>query len=374
MKITISGMSLRFDYSSRMVEDSCGEILSYTTTSNLNFKRTTYERCAAAWRNHFCNIGHQIQLVESGALDSVIALAYKCQSENYSETMRHNCTAALRSLTFNPELREILVQSQAVDVILMDLSEAVVSQKSASRLELLREIETESWGNGCRGREKDGKAPRMLCEPICTLYLASFADTKSISLFKTPLIVLRKFLVQVYLEADAEQTEMRLTKGNFHFEMETKTVYDSEDTNLIRVQPWAKQGCEESENPLYFLRFGAQQGVNGEGGGSPTSPGKILDSPSRRALLKDHSSPTSTFADMNIKSPSSCKGRATFKMEDSLSLTKSKSGPISPLPVNKGVKAVDDLVATIKRAKRGDAVTTADILNKWTELKYAKSR
>ena len=355
---------------SRLIADNCGQILVYVTAFqdfSLKFANKTWERCAAAWRNLLSNISNQSQLVEIGALDSVIWLSRKAGSGLFGSEMIRNCTAALRSMTFNPDLRELLLTTSAIDIILANLEEGIVTARSSSRLEILKELETESWSNGSRGREKDGKAKYIPCGHIHTHFAESAVPMQIEVVSTAP--KLGKYQVIAELDSAAYMNEVEMSRETFTYEIDSKSVFDTDEPNQLKVQPWGKQGCDESDNPLYFIRFVAN-GV--------MEPISVLSSPvkDRRAsatIPSRRPSTTKSAAAVRLSTPILKDNLAQERILGSVldeDVPAERPTSISkPIHVSRETKKIDELVATIRKAKRskGD-ISTEDILKQYKSL------
>ena len=117
-------------------------------------------------------------------------------------------------MTFNPELRERLLTTPAVDIILANLDEGLMLTKSPSRLSILKELETESWSNGSRGREKDGKAKPMPCDSIHKAFVSQTAAIQVMALCDAP--KLKNYQVIAELDSAAQINEMEMSKKIIH--------------------------------------------------------------------------------------------------------------------------------------------------------------
>jgi hypothetical protein len=73
------------------------------------------------------------------------------------EAIIRNSTAALRSMTYHEGMQELLASTGAIDIIIMASSKDLDEQSLNIGVNLLHEIESESWKNGTRGIIKDGR-------------------------------------------------------------------------------------------------------------------------------------------------------------------------------------------------------------------------
>ena len=137
-------------------------------------------RCSAALRNLLCVSANQRKMASDGVIDTLVELAGL-----EDETTRQNCACALRILTYNTSTRELLVSSGAIDVILADSESSLSGSDGAAGAAgggagagggaagglavshaLLCKIETESWANGSRGSNSEGRAPHVPPPPL----------------------------------------------------------------------------------------------------------------------------------------------------------------------------------------------------------------
>ena len=87
-----------------------------------------------------------------------------------------NCTASLRSLTYNPAHRGRLDVSGAVEVIINYSKKEIDEQNLDIDVSLLHQIEAESWSNGIRSVLKDGRAKSTPLLPVFEEYLGQTAE------------------------------------------------------------------------------------------------------------------------------------------------------------------------------------------------------
>ena len=97
---------------------------------------------------------------------------------------------------------------------------------------------------------------------------------------------------------------MEMSKESFTYEIDSKSVFDTDEPNQPKVQSWAKQGWDESDNPLYFICFGS------DGTFEPLS---ALSSP-----IKDPSSVGQSRRPSTVKLSPSVKLTSTAGMESAL--------------------------------------------------------
>ena len=158
-----------------------------------------------------------------------------------------------------------------------------------------------------------------------------------------------------------------MSKESFTYEIDSKSVFDTDEPNQLKVQPWGKQGCDESDNPLYFIRFGSDGTIE---------PLSALSSP-----IKDPSSVGQSRRPSTVKLSPTVKLTSTAGMESALqerqlgsaleqNNTLEKSNRINKaIHISKDTKKIDELVAMIRKAKRSKGeVTNADILKQYKSL------
>ncbi|CAM9093459.1 unnamed protein product, partial [Hapterophycus canaliculatus] len=100
--------------------------------------------------------GNHIQLAEEGVIPALIDLA-----KTDCPVVRRNCASAMRSMTCKADVRQLLIVSGAIKVILDDATSQDADETLAIDNELLCEIEAESWVNGTRGILVESRAPGL---------------------------------------------------------------------------------------------------------------------------------------------------------------------------------------------------------------------
>ena len=199
----------------QMVNDNCTNILCFISEyrknnlyRNYNFTVDIHYRCSAALRNLLSVVSNQSMMVEQGCLDTIIYLANfstKDRNQIYNPNdpssgnfrgIWRNCSVALNSLTYNHDIREKLVQSEAINIILRN---AEVDNGDISLGQgLMKELEAESWDNGARGRHKEGRS--KLVKPS-KLYTELLRGGSTVQLdFSIEDEKLEKYCVQVQLD------------------------------------------------------------------------------------------------------------------------------------------------------------------------------
>ncbi|CBN77747.1 conserved unknown protein [Ectocarpus siliculosus] len=118
--------------------------------------------------------GNHVQLAEEGVIPALIDLA-----KTDCPVVRRNCASAMRSMTCKAEVRQLLVASGAIKVILDDATNQDADESLTIDNELLCEIEAESWVNGTRGILVESRAPVLpMLEQNCSL-LPAPADSRT---------------------------------------------------------------------------------------------------------------------------------------------------------------------------------------------------
>ncbi|CAN0002124.1 unnamed protein product, partial [Choristocarpus tenellus] len=100
-----------------MVRHGAGKLLVDLVSSTDSVKDSAIRhRASAAFRNLLCVSGNHVRLAKEGAIPALINLA---EGESRGD-VRCNCASALRSMTCKADVRELLVESGAINVILED--------------------------------------------------------------------------------------------------------------------------------------------------------------------------------------------------------------------------------------------------------------
>jgi hypothetical protein len=107
----------------------------------------------------------------------------------------NNCVSALRSLTYNPDFRGLLVDCGAMSIILEDDGDGIP-------MALLIDLEKESWQNGSRGPQKEA---RILNKKPGPLHLAILGGTKVLDV--NDVVVITPTLEKYYVSVDIEELQ-----------------------------------------------------------------------------------------------------------------------------------------------------------------------
>eukprot|EP01041_Mallomonas_annulata_P001580 gene1580-3053_t len=382
--------------SAKMVNDGCAPIICFVTSRKLEPKYASYlfpvdinDRCAAALRNILCLIANQEVMERHGAIRTIMGLAIP--EKEFMPlpplSVRHNCASALRSISYNPNMRNTLVSTGAISIILADHN-LESDPDLAMNANLLREVEAESWCNGSRGTQKESKSPFIEPAPI---YQDLLGGTPNVVLdVPTSYSVLQKFLVYVYLEEPPLESEEYM-KG---LDLSLKDLESFKDEESIypptRTQP--KQAAELTEEPLrrrYLMEIEEEslltstehssvdaEGVTEEGGILVAqNSGKSDQKGGRKASTKQlkvgfvESAPLPDVIDGRRRSNSSMHRKLSTSLSTNIdlpTLNASQNGKRKKHHPNKD-EMFKGLVALINHAKaRGADVNT--VVDKWNSL------
>eukprot|EP01031_Cornospumella_fuschlensis_P029851 gene29851-36041_t len=218
--------------SSRIVSDGVTPLLCFITEhrkqpqfAQYTFTYDYYLRISAALRNLLIVVGNQKQMIDEGVLPVLIQMANQSfdrliAANNLTTTLgaatpsetkliRINCAAALKSLTYNKDLRNMLVETEAINIILAEIrkeSDLSITQG------LLKELEAESWENGARTKQKDGRAKTLPPAPLFTEFLKG--NTKVELDFEAKDVELQKYYVKINLDNEPDDYWKNLGGGS----------------------------------------------------------------------------------------------------------------------------------------------------------------
>ena len=284
--------------SARLVADGCTSILCFITEhknepefSHYNFGWDAKFHGAAALRNLLFVISNQKVMVQEGCLETIIKLANESiemtnliklnannniSTTNFSNTnltlsalnnlvtlTQQNCSVCLQSMTFNKEIREKLLSSEAISIILDDIK----SQGTTITPQLLRELEEESWDNGSRSRKKaDGRVKDVPIGPLFTNLLGGTSNVQLNVALKCE--ELSKFYVQVQLDKPASivtdtgnESVENVENGDVTLDFEDIGITDfvtheeNEDFMNPIVQAYSKQGYDLDSEGMQLQLF-----------------------------------------------------------------------------------------------------------------------
>lgn len=227
----------------QMVLEGAVDILCFYTEHKKNNQFVSYtfeadlmERIAVSFRNLSIVYSSQEKIVGSGAIKSIVELfnisKERRNDKNLSATyamIRQHCASAIRSLTYNISIRQQLIESGAISVILNEITTNTTPEDIVMSNELLLELEAESWCNGSRGAAKESKA----------LYLEPLPISRDL-LERTNHVVLnvekisveqKKYTAKVILEEPPIETQDKVE--NIGEALQLLSSYTDSDENII---------------------------------------------------------------------------------------------------------------------------------------------
>ena len=117
-------------------------------------------RCVAALRNLLSTSANHRPMLKENVVDALVRLA-----ESKVAYINLNAAAALRTMTYNEATREALIEKNAIKVIIDDTNTDDDKDEDDDDLQigskLLQQIEAESWSNGSRGIQREGRAQEL---------------------------------------------------------------------------------------------------------------------------------------------------------------------------------------------------------------------
>ena len=123
-------------------------------------------RCVVALRNLLSTSSNHRPMLKEGVVDALVVLA---ASKDAFTSL--NAAAALRTMTYNQATRQVLIEKNAINVIIDDTAGNLGGGgaddddlKIANSL--LQQIEAESWANGSRGVQREGRAEELEPHPL----------------------------------------------------------------------------------------------------------------------------------------------------------------------------------------------------------------
>ena len=235
---------------SQMVREGCIEILCFATQHRKDERYASYvfsheivERCSAAFRNLSISIPNQERMVSLGTIECIVDLislnGESLDDRNFAVT-RKNCASALRSMTYNIAIRQQLVASGAILIILQDLTRNFEGDDFNMDIDLLCELEAESWCNGSRGQQKESRAAPI---PVAALYTTLLKGTSNVVLNVDRVSVDQsKFLVKVHLQEPPIETEGALEALEHGFQ-DLASFAEDEATAPSSTMTYDKREC-----------------------------------------------------------------------------------------------------------------------------------
>lgn len=268
----------------RIVSEGGTDLLCFMTKckrsssyQSYHFPLDIHMRAAASIRNLLCVVSNQQMMVQAGCIDALITMAKDAQEghlhvsqaaidkrakqnrqrkvntagDSYeSDSICNDCAAALRSMTFNTDIRDILIKSGAMDVILLDLRKSMSGDDIGIAPSLLSQLEEESWQNGSRGRQKEGRANKI---PSAEMYVDLLRGTENVELdVEIKFQELQKFHVQVQLDEPIIGVEGSQEKLEFGIR-DLTSFDDFEDVNSSQVMICPKVITEVPEESIKSL-------------------------------------------------------------------------------------------------------------------------
>lgn len=244
----------------KMVEQGCGKILCFSTQvknhpeycSTHSLPLEALERCSAALRNLCTVISNQDILVRIGTVHTLVDLVsmevVTKKDRRAAQAVKSNCASALRSMTFNDAIRDVLIESGGLSVILDDLKVDAESTGAVGTINpnLMREMEAESWSNGSRGVQKEERAPYIEPEQLFT-ELNSSGDAVELDV-KSMFAKMEKHIIQVQLEEPPIETEERGTLDTLSNNLIAGASFDDAKTEP-KTESQRKKECNPQPAP-----------------------------------------------------------------------------------------------------------------------------
>ncbi|GMI46689.1 hypothetical protein TrCOL_g1637 [Triparma columacea] len=126
------------------------------------------KRCVAALRNLLSTSANHRPMLKEDVVDALVKLA-----ESKVPYISLNAAAALRTMTYNEATREALIEKNAIKVIIEDTNGKGGKGDGGDEDDdlqignkLLQQIEAESWSNGSRGIQREGRAQNLEVAPL----------------------------------------------------------------------------------------------------------------------------------------------------------------------------------------------------------------
>lgn len=255
----------------RMVEDGCTPILNFIADksnrgSNSHNWGFTYEmqyKVSACMRNMLCINANQKTMVGQGCIHSLMAIAAEAEKTSHiadpiTESVQQNCSAALRSLTYNTDVREVLKDQGAIDFIMAELAR----EDTTIGYNLLVEVEAESWSNGARGTNRDGRAPPIPPGDLLSDVGSSFGITAEDDDSVVKNNALQAIgegvqLLKYHVKVELDEPEIEASEYNKELKVginDLETIVDPEENVIPTVMLCPKQACEVEVYPLRTLK------------------------------------------------------------------------------------------------------------------------
>jgi hypothetical protein len=254
---------------SMMVRDGASELMVFMA-NNVNsirhkfFHTDDISRTAASFRNLTCVVANQKRMVDEGAIEAIVGISHYTSGSHktVAHQARRNSAAALKSMTYNTEIRVQLVECEAIDIILHDLEKEMESDKLQINHDLLCDLEAESWENGSRGSVKDGRAVLI---PPGEIFLDLLTGSNNVQLdVEHRVAPLAKMLVEIHLDEPPIQSSVQA--HNIEVTFDDLPHYETDRETNEYSQMIDKMECVVSEVAVAELKA---RDV-GDGIGSPT--------------------------------------------------------------------------------------------------------
>ena len=126
-----------------------------------NLKEVDGMWCVAALRNLLSTSANHRPMLNEGVVDALVKMA-----DSPWSFVSLNATASLRSMTYNVATREALISKNAISVIIDDTNAGDADDDLKIDSKLLQKIEAESWANGSRGVQREGRAEELERQPL----------------------------------------------------------------------------------------------------------------------------------------------------------------------------------------------------------------
>ena len=135
--------------------------------------------CVAALRNLLSTSANHRPMLKEGVVDALVKMA-----ESPYTFISLNATASLRSMTYNVATREALISKNAINVIIDDTNAGDADDDLKIGSKLLQKIEAESWANGSRGVQREGRVEELERQPL----MLGFADETGAVMIEVPFL------------------------------------------------------------------------------------------------------------------------------------------------------------------------------------------
>mmetsp|Transcript_16939 Transcript_16939/g.34865 ORF Transcript_16939/g.34865 Transcript_16939/m.34865 type:complete len:1291 (+) Transcript_16939:79-3951(+) len=166
--LTCANLSCGVVNSAKIVRQQGTEMIVKLTLRD-NLKNDDGMRCVAALRNLLSTSANHRPMLKEGVVEALVRL-----SESKVKYISLNAAASLRTMTYNEATREALIEKNAINVIIEDTNgkggEGKQEEEEDDDLQidskLLQQIEAESWSNGSRGIQREGRAQELEAAPL----------------------------------------------------------------------------------------------------------------------------------------------------------------------------------------------------------------